>query len=324
MSRWQRRTGRSSARRVVLALGMPVAALSALALILSGQASAGSKPAADRAGLLFESTFDDGKADQWAVGQACCPHSLTMVKSPSRAGGMAARFEMRRSDPTEDRGTYGGRKADLRADGHELGREIWYGFSMYLPESYADSTGAIVLLQLHAGSAGRANKDAAGGGRPWAALSTENGELIFGVSADKERGPRSSIAKVDDVTGEWVDYLVRTKWDPRSPDDEIDVSMRRAGEADYELVWQRRGASGYDTEVDTGPPARIGLYLPRRVHKPEVYADSTVAYFDEYREGTDQAAVEIPAGGGTSGEPSTGPRGTPSKGRRGDDRRTTE
>lgn len=241
--------------------------------------------------LRFESTAEDGDADEWRVAQACCAHSFAVVDDTARAGSRSFRFELRASDPMQESGTYGGLKADLAGTAAELNQEHWYGFSMLVPADAADVPVKSLFFQLHAGQGGR-DDGREGGGKPYFSLISSGGRLSTGSSHESVSNGGTDLGPVP--KGRWVDYLVRTRFVTGSADDEIDLYMRQEGEADYRLVAQVRQGVGYE-DAESGPYARIGIYDPERrdPEKRQQYGN-TVVYFDEYREGRTRAAVALP------------------------------
>ena len=112
-------------------------------------------------GLIFDDPLND--YSKWSK-ERCCSHSQTTVSSPARSG-RAARFELRRSDPSPERVLNASHRSEIldpRLTGwtrdafgpFKAGDEAWFGFSIFIPSDWINDAaytpgGGEILFQLH-------------------------------------------------------------------------------------------------------------------------------------------------------------------------------
>jgi hypothetical protein len=194
---------------------------------------------------------------------------------PVRAGGSAARFELRRADPAIN----GGTRTELATPLEPRGAERWYAFSIYLPKSWQKDRSTEILAQWH--------QDASIAGNPPLAIATDRGRWeILGAGDGGGDGRQTIVGAYR--TGRWTDWLVHAKWS--------------AGSDGVLQVWQdgkpvrgyadRRGPNTY-----SGPKGnylKVGIYKWDWSQKRPSDTTSRVMYLDELRIATTRAGVSIP------------------------------
>jgi hypothetical protein len=204
------------------------------------------------------------------------PHvRAARAPEPVRAGGAAARFELRRTDPVINDGT----RAELATPLEPRGAERWYAFSIYLPASWRTDRSPEILAQWH--------QDATIEGNPPLAIATYRGQWEIASTGDgRGDGQESLIGAYR--TGRWTDWLVHAKWS--------------AGADGVLQIWKdgkpvrgyadRRGPNTY-----AGPKGnylKVGIYKWDWSKKRPSDTTSRVMYLDELRIATTRAGVAIP------------------------------
>lgn len=117
---------------------------------------------------------------------------------PVRCGEWSARFQLYKGDPVINNGA----RAELSADFEPVGAERWYGFSIYLPETWAYDQSAEIVTQWHQ------HWDI--GSSPPLSILTRKGQ--WEISQNWE-GPFYSNTPVGAYqTGRWTDWVVHVKW----------------------------------------------------------------------------------------------------------------
>ena len=164
-----------------------------------------------------------------------------------------------------------------------MGRDYWYGFSMYMPIDFPDHGHLWTIGQWHAmhkGGAGSAKRS------PVLFQQYKSGKFYVNVGHSSEK-----IEKANDITkiaiyqtrkfekGVWHDFIYHVKWSYEN-DGFVEMWQNGKKRIDY------KGPIG--TNDDEGPYFKYGIY---RRDVPETY----VMYFDEYRRGNSYEEVD-PAG----------------------------
>ncbi|WP_198681174.1 polysaccharide lyase family 7 protein [Lentzea terrae] len=120
--------------------------------------------------------------------------SIARSPEPVRAGASAVRFELDRNNP----GPQDGPRAELAGD--ELGGERWYGFSIYLPESWKADRAADIVTQWH---------HTLNTGSPPLAIETQGGN--WRISQNWEDSEKDTPVGAYQV-GRWTDWVVHVRW----------------------------------------------------------------------------------------------------------------
>jgi hypothetical protein len=201
------------------------------------------------------------------------PVRIVRAPDPVRAGGAAARFELRRDDPVINEGT----RAELAGTLEPPGADRWYAFSIYLPKSWARDRSPEILAQWHQRSLE---------GNPPLAIATYKGTWEILATS---QGHAEDVITGAYRTGRWTDWLVHVKWS--------------AGADGLVQVWQdgrpiagltaKRGPNSY--------PDKGGVYLKVGIYKwdwsKKRPSDTTkrLMFLDELRVASTRAGVAIPA-----------------------------
>lgn len=255
----------------------PAFYLTVLPLLAGSQALAGGNPAieaatpeaaqATRRSEVVRLDFEAGSFAGWDVRRLVGPHSATVATETVRHGRYAARFELRNGDRVSD-----GWRAELK-DPHNatLGRDVWYGFSTYLPPDYPDHDFSCVLAQWH-------DQAELGdhSGKPPIAHRIRAGRFYITTAASPVAGDSPQHTDVlfetsQGVKGMWHDFVYRVHW-PNGGTGEIDMWMNG------ERVLEYRGPLGYGNQV-RGPYFKLGMYCAEDVPQPHI------VYHDSYRRG---------------------------------------
>jgi hypothetical protein len=187
-------------------------------------------------GLIFDDVFND--FSKWSQ-EKCCSHSQTIVSSPARSSGRAARLELRRNDPSPKM-INGSHRSELngprlsgwsrdRNGPFKSGDEAWFGFSMYIPSNWVNDApytpgGGEILFQLHEqpdNNNWSRNRTsflrliAEGGNLRWITYaspckSTDGCWTSVPRMAGKQDGQMDWIGPMR--KGQWDDWVIHAKW----------------------------------------------------------------------------------------------------------------
>lgn len=217
------------------------------------------------------SFYSAGSADGWtkefSAGRA---YSVKSVPAPTRSGSEALRMETRYGDRDNDY------HAEMeRDDASGPGESAWYGFSTYVPTSWADSEQVAILAQWWSHSPAS----------PPLGIEIEGDEWIV---FQRWKGGDEGISKraVGPVRkGEWTDWVVQAHWD-YSEDGYLKVW--RNGE----VVYERSGPSVYRRTDSLR--FKLGVYVwPWKYDRPSPASSSPrIVYHDEVRMGGEDSSYE--------------------------------
>ncbi len=222
--------------------------------------------------LLQKADFETGDLSQLKM-QKALEDSITLVTEPVRSGKFAAKTLLRNTDPE----TNGGQRSEF-SDGRrstkiEMGKDYWYGLSIFVPEDFQSrSESNAVLFQWHTQQ---------GGPSPVLAIRILGDEwLITGnaVATEKKR----VLARLPLVKGRWVDWVVHAKWSEK-----ID-GFWTIWKDGVEVVNERNIVTQYPETL--GPYAKFGQY-----HSVSKDVPINVVYFDEYRVADSTGSYELVA-----------------------------
>ena len=193
---------------------------------------------------------------------------------PVRNGQHSVRFDLEKSDPP----LHNGSRAELGAEDpvEPRGAERWYGFSMYLPNSWTYDQAPEIVMQWH-----QVGGDCSRGCSPPLSIVTEKGQFV--ISQNWEISPgnwhfaHTPIGPYE--TGRWIDWVIHVKWSTGS-DGTLDVW--KDGRPVDGFFGQRGRNDDYGDRVH-GNYMVIGVYKwPWSQNKP---SDTTrrIMYVDELR-----------------------------------------
>jgi hypothetical protein len=185
-------------------------------------------------------------------------------KEPVRCGRWSARFQLYKDDPVINNGA----RAELSADFEPVGAERWYGFSIYLPDTWAYDQSAEIVTQWHQ------HWDI--GSSPPLSIITRKGQ--WEISQNWE-GPFYSSTPVGAYqTGRWTDWVVHVKWS--------------AGEGGVLNIWKDGKPvpgffqkQGKNTHLDPrhGNYMKIGIYKWDWSQGKPSSTTRRIMYYDELR-----------------------------------------
>jgi len=240
----------------------------------------------NRQALLFTSDFANRDFQGWRASG----NRPTITQSPTRAGKRVMRSSLDRdNDRYPDRTEVSGPYADI-------GKEYWYGFSIFLPEDYVPDRVWEIVAQWHAtpdsdiGEKWRNPVMALSttGGR-WSWVSRwdakrntfESGKREYGGTREYDLGPYQR--------GAWTDWVVHVKWSYR-PDGFLQVWK------DGRKVIDQDGPNAFNDAK--GPFFKMGLY--KGWGDPKKRSDAVskrVVYHDEFRmAGADASYADVAPG----------------------------
>lgn len=180
---------------------------------------------------------------------------------PVRDGSYSARFALAKDDPVINNGT----RCELSAGLEPKGAERWYGFSIYLPSSWAYDQAAEIVTQWH--------QHWSIGSSPPLAIVTRRGQ--WEISQNWE-GPHYSNTPVGEYRrSRWTDWVVHVKW---SAGGDGALSIWKDGRP-VPGFSNKRGKNTYNSAY--GNYMKIGIYKwawsqnrPSDVDKRHMYYDA--------------------------------------------------
>jgi hypothetical protein len=225
-----------------------------------------------RKGLIFTSDFEDGKLTGWRVSG----NAPTVTREVVRAGKYAMKTSL---DRYKDRDSY---RTEVSGPRAEIGKEYWYGFSIFLPDDCVPDKIWEIVAQWHGVPDVKLGEQSR---NPVLALSTtagrwgivtrwdakrntfESGKRQYGGQHDYDLGPYQRNI--------WTDWVVHVKWSYK-PDGLLQVWKNG------EKVIDQTGPNAFNDAQ--GPFFKMGLY--KGWQKPETPSDTVskrVLYHDEFR-----------------------------------------
>ncbi len=233
-------------------------------------AGAGGKRSRDR--LPFIGDFESGDLSGWGISG----NSPTVVSSPVRAGKHAMKTSL---DRYRDKVPY---RTEVSGPGSKVGREYWYGFSIFLPEDYVADGIWEIVAQWH----GVPDFDIGENWRnPVMALSTRGGKwsLVnrWDAKANTFAGGKRKYggARRHDLgayrRGVWTDWVVHVKWS-YGRDGFLEIWK------DGKKVIDRKGPNAFNDAK--GPYFKMGLYKGwKNPDTPCDVVSKRILYHDEFR-----------------------------------------
>ena len=230
--------------------------------------------------LLFVGDFESGSIYPF-ITQACCPNSITVVKSPARHGGFSARFELNYDDDL----AAGGKRAEVLRPydqpHDEMNTDYWYGFSVLIPRDWVVESWPEIIAQWHDSSLL--------GLSPPLSLRIESDTFILNSRRDGGgvNGDDFWVGPV--ILAKWVDWVFHVKWSS-GPDGMIEVWQNG------QLLVSRNGPSIYSGNP-IGPYFKMGLYKWLWNRGQYLLAQKRLIFFDEFREADHTGSYQVVAPG---------------------------
>ena len=220
----------------------------------------------------------------WEEQSAGKPWSIQIVSDNVRKGRAAIRFEVRQGDerisPRSGMTSYRSELNERPIFTAAMGKDYWYGFSMYIPEDFPETNSRLNIGQWHASydeELGEIKRS------PILSQKYKRGKFYVNVRYSSQEIQKSNdgIKKLILETrnmqkGVWHDFIYHVKWSYRD-DGYVDMWL------DGNKLIEYKGPVGYNDK--DGPYFKYGIY---RDDVPEAY----VIYFDEYRRGNSYEDVD--------------------------------
>lgn len=233
-----------------------------------------------RSGIVFLGDFETGDM----AGFHASGNEPTVTAERARSGSHAQRASLdRHNDPVSYR-------TESVPDGQtfEVGDEVWYGFSIYLPDDYVADPVWEIPAQWH----GRPDFDLGEDWRnPPLALHSANGEWTVSNIWDSKANTFESGERVYDgsesfdigpyETGRWTDWVFHLVW---SYADDGVLQIWKDGE----LVVDRPGPNTFNDQE--GPYMKWGIYKGWSNPDNVGVIDTRLLFHDELRMGDGSAA----------------------------------
>lgn len=207
---------------------------------------------------LFKETFESGKLSDWGL-EGAYSTSIEVVTSPVRSGKSATKFTLNRTDPL----VAGNKRAEIKKKGKfaNVGKEFWYGFSMYVPTYWeTDALSSEILAQLH----DQPDTDL---GKTW-----RSPQVSLGIKGEQwylrnrwDSEPKTIINSLNSKVnindfdlglvkkGAWTDWVVHAKWS-YGADGILEIWK------DGVRVVQYNGPNAYNDQKS--PYWKFGVYKP--------------------------------------------------------------
>lgn len=161
--------------------------------------------------------IEDVEDAEWSS-ETCCAYSTQVTTTQVREGGSAVRFEVRRSDPQVNLGVRSELSLPLSGVTGGIGDERWYGFSIFVPETWtSESRLGEALVQWHAqpdfhlGEGWRSPPlMIMVQGDSWSVVNRSDPREVTNSAVSKRTG--RVLWTGDLVPGTWTDWVVHAKW----------------------------------------------------------------------------------------------------------------
>ncbi|MCX8038580.1 MAG: heparin lyase I family protein, partial [Candidatus Sumerlaeia bacterium] len=213
-------------------------------------------------------------------------NKLANVSSPVRAGKAAFQHWVDQK----------GERSELAMMKTEIGGTYWYGWAMYLPDTFEFRGSATIVMQLATYPTLRTRRFPCKANGPFLHINSK-GALVFHHQhkGDTRDAVCDEFILADDVSAlrdRWLDFVMHAKW-TGDPDGFLRVWMK-IGNEPYVQKIDYKGRTWWNDE-DKGPYFKMGAYMgdPGWKGPPE-----RTLYTDEYRLGDAQVRFEDVAPGG--------------------------
>jgi hypothetical protein len=215
---------------------------------------------------------------------------------PIRAGKQAFRHWVNRC----------GERSELAMRRTVIGNTYWYGWSMYIPANWQNPSDAYdILAQWATYPTPRNGRFACGANGSYIVRNSEDITFRLQFKGEKTDSEciRYPLAKLADVRGKWVDFVMHVKWTGNT--DGFTKLWVKVGDGAYTQKVDYKGRTFWNDEGD-GPYFKMGLYKGDPNFSG---AAPRYLYTDEYRLGDANAKFEDVAPGGVSNtQPKPEPR----------------
>ncbi|MBX5460390.1 MAG: heparin lyase I family protein [Steroidobacteraceae bacterium] len=243
--------------------------------------------------VLVNSDFESGVIDPafWAVSG----NAPTITKDVARSGQYALKTVL---DRNNSKVSY---RTELTSGGRENvtpGQDYWYGFSVYLPDSYVPDNIWEIVAQWHSTPDNKAEED--NHLNPPLSLHTGNGNWEISTIWDtapitdkKHYAGKKKYPLGKYETGKWTDWVFHIKWSP-NPDGLLQVWK------DGKKVVDVTGPIGYNDQ--RGPYFKMGLYKGwKNRNGPAGAVTTRTLYHDEFKfAGPGGRYEDVAPGGGSA------------------------
>lgn len=229
--------------------------------------------------LLFELDFESGNLNGWHDVGRPTPQTQTSV---TRSGKYAVRsfLDSKNTDPLKRERVE--MAVNRSADTAEIGKEFWYGWSMYLASPYpVDPKHWEILTQFHnvkdAGEDGVAKNPTLdfqikGGSNRWTIYNRSDPRAI---SIDKAGITTKSYDGGLVESDQWIDWVVNVKWSYKS---DGFLKVWKNGK----LIVNATGPTSFNDA--SGPQFKMGIYKANwRYQAADPKVTTRLAYHDEFR-----------------------------------------
>lgn len=251
-----------------------VGVLSLVVLLVVAHCPSGAETDRGRVGhpVIFVGDFEKGDLSAWRISG----NAPTTTAFPVRAGKYAMKTTL---DRNKDKVPY---RTEVSGPGSQVGKEYWYGFSIFLPDGYITDNVWEIVAQWH----GVPDFDIGETWRnPVMALSTNGGRWTllnrwdakantFAEGKRKYGGTkRYDLGKYR--TGVWTDWVVHVKWSYHQ-DGFLEVWK------DGKKIVHQEGPNAFNDKK--GPYFKMGIYKGwKNPQKPSDAVARRLLYHDEFR-----------------------------------------
>lgn len=243
--------------------------------------------AAPRRGVWFCGDFETGGLEGWAwdIGRA---EAAVVVREPVRRGRYAVRITLIPGDSAASK-----ERAELKVRNKEIerfrgthGREMWYGWSLFLPAEYAHPPGKQfqILGQWHhrplkAAPPGGGGRSRVTGPPPLTVhLTSQNRrDFLMLVGHSAPQPPARTLGIQPIRRGAWNDLVFHVKWST-GPDGFVEAWVNGR-------PWTQKKMYGRTLYSSVSNYLRLGLYRAKGV------TTTNHVYYDEIRIGDSYQAV---------------------------------
>jgi Polysaccharide lyase len=233
------------------------------------------KIAQQPAGIVFFDDFESKTLKKWNFKWLKLKSSAKIVNSPVRFGKFALEVSLRRDDPMFSKG----KRSELAIPGYfHMGKEYWYGLSVYIPVAWKEDFKSEVLTQWFA------TRDKHLGEKPRSpslALRIKKDYWIITNRYDpkplsiKNSAPKRKLWKGKFKRGIYTDWVFHVKWSFKD-DGFINIYKNRV------LIRSFKGPNTYNDIV--GPIMKIGIYkAPWNNPEAPSNVSKRLIYFDEIK-----------------------------------------
>ncbi|PPS41154.1 heparin lyase I family protein [Chroococcidiopsis sp. TS-821] len=153
-----------------------------------------------------------------------------------------------------------GERSELVMKKTEIGKTYWYGWSMFIPSNWQDtSVGYDIVNQWATYPTNKKFRQGCGGNGSYIARTNETFTFNLQYQGDVAQivCNKFPLVSVTDAKGKWVDFVMHVKWTGNK--DGFLRLWTRVGNEPYNLKINHVGSTYWNDE-DTGPYFKMGLY----------------------------------------------------------------